>query len=63
MSQISNVIEMRREAERDFVNAAFCGIVQRVIEPDAVLAVCPASLLSHDYKAKAVYDAISSIAS
>lgn len=62
MSQISNVIEMRREAERDFVNAAFCGIVQRVIEPDAVLAVCPASLLSHDYKAKAVYDAISSIA-
>lgn len=62
MSQIANVIEMRREAERDFVNAAFCGIVQRVIEPDAVLAVCPASLLSHDYKAKAVYDAISAIA-
>lgn len=62
MSQISNVIEMRREAERDFVNAAFCGIVQRVIEPDAVLAVCPAGLLSHDYKAKAVYDAISAIA-
>ena len=62
MSQIINVIEQRREAERDFVNAAFCGIVQRVIEPDAVLAVCPASLLSHDYKAKAVYDAISAIA-
>lgn len=62
MSQIVNVIEQRREAERDFVNAAFCGIVQRVIEPDAVLAVCPASLLSHDYKAKAVYDAISAIA-
>lgn len=62
MSQIANVIEMRREAERDFVNAAFCGIVQRVIEPDAVLAVCPAGLLSHDYKAKAVYDAISAIA-
>jgi len=62
MSQIANVIEMRREAERDFVNAAFCGIVQRVIEPDAVLAVCPAVLLSHDYKAKAVYDAISAIA-
>ena len=62
MSQIINVIEQRREAERDFVNAAFCGIVQRVIEPDAVLSVCPASLLSHDYKAKAVYDAISAIA-
>jgi len=62
MSQIVNVIEQRREAERDFVNAAFCGIVQRVIEPDTVLAVCPASLLSHDYKAKAVYDAISAIA-
>lgn len=62
MSQIANVIEMRREAERDFVNAAFCGIIQRVIEPDAVLAVCPAGLLSHDYKAKAVYDAISAIA-
>ena len=62
MSQITNVIEMRREAERDFVNAAFCGIIQRVIEPDAVLAVCPAGLLSHDYKAKAVYDAISAIA-
>ena len=62
MSQIINVIEQRREAERDFVNAAFCGIVQRVIEPDAVLAVCPAILLSHDYKAKAVYDAISAIA-
>lgn len=62
MSQIVNVIKQRREAERDFVNAAFCGIVQRVIEPDAVLAVCPASLLSHDYKAKAVYDAISAIA-
>ena len=62
MSQIATVIEQRREAERDFVNAAFCGIVQRVIEPDAVLAVCPASLLSHDYKAKAVYDAISAIA-
>lgn len=62
MSQIINVIEQRREAERDFVNAAFCGIVQRIIEPDAVLAVCPASLLSHDYKAKAVYDAISAIA-
>ena len=62
MSQIVNVIEQRREAERDFVNAAFCGIVQRVIEPDAVLAVCPAGLLSHDYKAKAVYDAISAIA-
>lgn len=62
MSQIANVIEMRRESERDFVNAAFCGIVQRVIEPDAVLAVCPAGLISHDYKAKAVYDAISAIA-
>ena len=62
MSQIATVIEQRREAERDFVNAAFCGIVQRVIEPDAVLAVCPASLLSHDYKAKAVYDAINAIA-
>lgn len=62
MSQIANVIEMRREAERDFVNAAFCGIIQRVIEPDAVLAVCPAGLLSHDYKAKAIYDAISAIA-
>lgn len=61
MSQIVSVIDQRHNAERDFVNAAFCGIIQRVIEPDAVLAVCPASLLSYDYKAKAVYDAISAI--
>ena len=48
MSQIVSVIDQRHNAERDFVNAAFCGIIQRVIEPDAVLAVCPASLLSYD---------------
>ena len=63
MSQIANVIEMRREAERDFVRAAACGIVQRVIEADSVLAVCPAGLITHDLQAQAVYSAISAIAS
>lgn len=62
MSQIANVIEMRREAERDFVRAAACGIVQRVIEADSVLAVCPAGLITHDLQAQAVYSAISAIA-
>ena len=61
MSQIANVIEMRREAERDFVRAAACGIVQRVIEADSVLAVCPAGLISHDLQAQAVYSAIAAI--
>ena len=62
MSQIANVIEMRREAERDFVRAAACGIVQRVIEADSVLAVCPAGLITHDLQAQAVYSAIAAIA-
>ena len=62
MSQIANVIEMRREAERDFVRAAACGIVQRVIEADSVLAVCPSGLISHDLQAQAVYSAIAAIA-
>ena len=62
MSQIANVIEMRREAERDFVRAAACGIVQRVIEADSVLAVCPAGLIAHDLQAQAVYSAIAAIA-
>ena len=62
MSQIINVIEQRREAERDFVRAAACGIVQRVIEADSVLSVCPSGLISHDLQAQAVYSAISAIA-
>ena len=62
MSQIINVIEQRREAERDFVRAAACGIVQRVIEADSVLSVCPAGLISHDLQAQAVYSAIAAIA-
>jgi len=62
MSQIINVIEQRREAERDFVRAAACGIVQRVVEADSVLAVCPAGLISHDLHAQAVYSAIAAIA-
>ena len=62
MSQIINVIEQRREAERDFVRAAACGIVQRVIEADSVLSVCPSGLISHDLQAQAVYSAIAAIA-
>lgn len=62
MSQIATVIEQRREAERDFVRAAACGIVQRVIEADSVLSVCPAGLISHDLHAQAVYSAIAAIA-
>lgn len=62
MSQIINVIEQRREAERDFVRAAACGIVQRVIEADSVLSVCPSELISHDLQAQAVYSAIAAIA-
>lgn len=62
MSQIANVFEQRREAERDFVRAAACGIVQRVVEADAVLAVCPAGLITHDLQAQAVYSAIAAIA-
>lgn len=62
MSQIATVIEQRREAERDFVRAAACGIVQRVIEADSVLSVCPSGLISHDLQAQAVYSAISAIA-
>ena len=62
MSQIATVIEQRREAERDFVRAAACGIVQRVIEADSVLSVCPSGLISHDLHAQAVYSAIAAIA-
>ena len=62
MSQIATVIEQRREAERDFVRAAACGIVQRVIEADSVLSVCPSGLISHDLQAQAVYSAIAAIA-
>ena len=62
MSQIATVIEQRREAERDFVRAAACGIVQRVIEADSVLSVCPSELISHDLQAQAVYSAIAAIA-
>lgn len=62
MSQIVNVIEQRREAERDFVRAAACGIVQRVIEADSVLSVCPSGFISHDLQAQAVYSAIAAIA-
>lgn len=61
MSQIVNVIEQRRDAERDFVSAAFCAIVAKTVEPDSVLSVCPPAMLSHHWQAKAVYDAIAGL--
>jgi replicative DNA helicase len=59
---LTATIELRQQAELDFVRAAFVAVTRHVVEPDELLAYCPPDLLSHHAQAKAVYEAIAALA-